>query len=179
MGMQVIGKHLELSQEILSYVERRFDKLNRHLPDILESKVEIIRAMNKLPEHRYIVQVTLNSHGTLLRGEVRAADLFEAIDNAAKVMDRQIERYKGRLHDKSRGLPHNIPLQEAVVPPPTGKLVKSKKFAIKPMSAEEALEQMELLGHDFFLFFDSTRGQINLIYRREDGDYGLIEPELA
>lgn len=179
MEMQVIGKHLELSQEILNYVQRRFDKLNRHLPDILESKVEIIRAMNKLPEHRYIVQVTLNSRGTLLRGEVRAADLFEAIDNAAKVMDRQVERYKGRLHDKSRGVPHNIPQQEAAVPPPTGKLVKSKKFAVKPMTMDEAVEQMELLGHDFFLFFDPTKGQINLIYRRDDGDYGLIEPELA
>ena len=179
MEMQVIGKHLELSQEILSYVERRFDKLNRHLPNILESKVEIIRAMNKLPEHRYIVQVTLNNRGTLLRGEVRAADLFEAIDNAAKVMDRQIERYKGRLHDKTRGLPHNQPSQEVVVTPPEGKVVKSKKFAVKPMTVDEALDQMELLGHDFFLFFDPTRGQINLLYRRKDGDYGLIEPELA
>jgi len=177
--MQVTGKHLELSQEILSYVERKFDKLNRHLSNVIESKVEIIRAMNKLPDHRYVVQVTLNSHGTLLRGEVRAADLFEAIDNAAKVMDRQIERYKGRLHDKSRGLPHNIPPQEAVAPPPPGKVVKSKKFAVKPMTVDEALEQMELLGHDFFLFFDPTRGQINLLYRRKDGDYGLIEPELA
>ena len=179
MEMQVTGKHLELSQEILSYVERRFDKLNRHLPNILESKVEIIREMTKSPQHRYVVQVTLNSRGTLLRGEVRAADLFEAIDNAAKVMDRQIERYKGRLNDKSRGLPHIQPSQEVVVTPPAGKLVKSKKFAVKPMSVDEALEQMELLGHDFFLFFDPTKGQINLLYRRKDGDYGLIEPELA
>jgi putative sigma-54 modulation protein len=175
--MQVIGKHLELSQEILKYVERRFDKLNRHLPDMLESKIEIIRAMNKLPEHRYIVQVTMNNRGTLLRGEVRAADLFEAIDNASKVMDRQIERYKGRTRDKSRGLPHNVPPQE-VAAHPTGNVVKSKKFSVKPMSVDEALEQMELLGHDFFLFFDPIRGQINLVYRRDDGDYGLIEPEL-
>ncbi len=179
MEMQVIGKHLELSQEILSYVQRRFDKLNRHLPDILESKVEIIRAMNKLPEHRYIVQVTMNSRGTLLRGEVRAADLFDAIDNASKVMDRQIEHYKGRLQDKSRGVPHNMPSQEVVAPPATHSLVKSKKFAVKPMTADEAIDQMELLGHDFFLFFDTKRGQINLLYRRNDGDYGVIEPELA
>lgn len=181
MEMQVTGKHLELSQEILSYVERRFDKLNRHLPNIQESKVEIIREMTKSPQHRYAVQVTLNSRGTLLRGEVRAADLFEAIDNAAKVMDRQIERYKGRLYDKNKGLHHNQPPQEAIAtpPPPTGKIVKSKRFPIKPMTMDEALEQMELLGHDFFLFFDPNRGQINLLYRRKDGNYGLIEPELA
>jgi putative sigma-54 modulation protein len=177
--MQVTGKHLEVSQEILSYVERKFDKLNRHLPNILESKVEIIREMTKSPQHRYAVQVTLNNRGTLLRGEVKAADLFEAIDNAAKVMDRQIERYKGRLSDKSRGLSPHHPQQEAAAPPPTGKVVKSKRFAVKPMTLDEALEQMELLGHDFFLFFDPTRGQIHLLYRRKDGDYGLIEPELA
>ncbi len=180
--MQVTGKHLEITQEILDYVQRRFEKLSRHLSNIQESKVEILREMTKSPQDRYAVQVTLNSRGTLLRGEVRAADLFEAIDNAAKVMDRQIERYKGRQNDKSKGLHHNLPAQQAVTTPPlapAGRVVKSKRFEVKPMTADEAVEQMELLGHDFFLFFDEKRGQINLLYKRKDGNYGLIEPELA
>jgi len=180
--MQVTGKHLEITQEILDYIERRFDKLNRHLTNIHESKVEILREMTRSPQDRYAVQVTLNSHGTLLRGEVRAADPFEAIDNVVKVMDRQIERYKGRINDKNKGLHHNLsPQQAATVPSsaPAGELVKSKKFEVKPMTVDEAMEQMELLGHDFFLFFDEKRGQINLLYKRKDGHYGLIEPELA
>jgi putative sigma-54 modulation protein len=182
VDMQVTGKHLEITKEIVDYVHRRFEKLSRHLSNIQESKIEIMREMTKSPKDRYAVQVTLNSRGTLLRGEVRAADLFEAIDNASKVMDRQIERYKGRLSDKNKAPHTSQPPQQTVVPtplPPAGKVVKSKRFEVKPMTANEALEQMELLGHDFFLFFDENRGQINLIYRRKDGNYGLIEPELA
>ena len=94
-------------------------------------------------------------------------------------MDRQIEHYKGKLYDKRRGSPltKSELSGEAETAPPS--VVKVKRFAVKPMSVEEAIDQMKLLGHDFFLFFNAENEELNLLYRRKDGNYGLIEPELG
>jgi len=127
-----------------------------------------------------VVQVTIDSGGTLLRGEERAEDLFAAIDKVATIMGRQIEHYKGKLYEKRRGssLARSEPSEE-IETRPQRKVVKVKRFAVKPMSVAEATDQMELLGHDFFLFFNDDTEKLNLLYRRKDGNYGLIEPELG
>jgi putative sigma-54 modulation protein len=99
----------------------------------------------------------------------------------ADVLDRRIERYKGKFYYRGRGIsprksaPSTTAVEESV---PPGKVVRVKRFAVKPMSVEEATEQMELLGHDFFIFWDTTEDKSNVLYRRRDGDYGLIVPEL-
>jgi len=179
MELQVTGKNIELLPVIRSYIERKLGKLNRHLPDILEAKVEISEEKTKSREHHFIAQITINSSGTLLRGEERGEDLFTAIDRVEAVMNRQIERYKGKLYDKGRG----SSLGRAEFSPkigiaePAEKVTKVKRFDIKPMSVAEAIDQMELLGHDFFLFRNAETEQLNLVYRRKDGNYGLIEPE--
>lgn len=180
MELVIKGKNTEVSELLERYIERKLGRLDRRLRTIAGAEVTIARDTAKSQGDRYVVQVTLNSKGTLIRGEERGGDLFAAVDSVADVLTRQIERYKGRLYNKGRGTsplkaePHMTP--EAEQP---GSVVKVKRFPVKPMDADEAVEQMELLGHDFFLFFNSASGQFNVLYRRKDGDYGLIEPELA
>jgi len=181
MELQIKGKNVKLSPTLRRYIERKLGKLNRHLPNIIESRIEIIEEKTKSPEQRFVVQVTVDSSGTLLHGEERGEDIFTAIDKVAEIMNRQIEHYKGKLYDKGRGnsLARGEFREEAESAPPLREVVKVKRFAIKPMSVAEAIEQMELLGHDFFLFFNADAEEINLLYRRRDGNYGLIEPELG
>ena len=180
MELQITGKNMELSPPVQSYIKRKLGKLSRHLPNITESKVEISEEKTRSPQQHFVVQVTVNS-GTPLRVEERGENLFMAIDKVITVMNRQIERYKGKSYKKrgssslARGdLNHEVEMEEL-----PKRVIKVKRFAIKPMSVDEATDQMELLGHDFFLFFNADDEGINLLYRRKDGNYGLIKPELS
>lgn len=175
MELRLTGKNMELTTEIRDFVQRKLGKLDRHLTHIKRFDVELFEEKTKFPEHHFVAQVTIDSNGTLLRGEERAEQLFAAIDKVTEVMDRQIEHYKGKRDQKSRETAR-IPAQPPE-PPETGRVVKVKRFNIKPMSVEEAVDQMELLRHDFFLFRNAETEKVNLIYRRKDADYGLIEPE--
>lgn len=180
MQMQVNSKNLELSEAVRRYLDSKVSKLANHLPNILETKVELAKEKAKSPEQRFRVQVTLNSNGTLLRGEERAEALYAAIDKVVDVLERQIERYKGKHWDKTRAAlaTKNLePTPTTAEEEPPSKIVRVKRFEVKPMSTEEALEQMELLGHDFFLFLNSSSSEFNLLYRRKDGGYGLIETQ--
>ena len=181
MELQITGKNIDVTPTVRRYIERKLGKLNRYLPNIIESKVEIVEEKTKSPQQRFVVQVTIDSNGTLLRDEERGEDQFTAIDKVAAVMNRQIEHYKGKLYEKGRGnsLTRSEFSEEVVEAQPPKKVVKVKRFDIKPMSVDEAVDQMELLGHDFFLFFNADTEGINLIYRRKDGNYGLIEPEMG
>jgi putative sigma-54 modulation protein len=181
MELQITGKNMELSPAVRQHIERKLGKLNRHLPKIIEFKVEVAEEKTKSPQQHFVVQATIDSNGTLLRSQERGENLFTAIDKVAEVMSRQIERRKGKLYEKGRGssLARGEFSEEAVEEEPVSKVVKVKKFAVKPMSVAEAIDQMELLGHDFFLFFDADDEGLNLLYRRKDGNYGLIKPELG
>jgi putative sigma-54 modulation protein len=181
MELQITGKNIDLSPAVRRYIERKLGKLNRHLPKIIESRIEIFEEKTKSRQQHFVAQVTIDSSGTLLHGEERGEDLFTAIDKVAAVMNRQIEHYKGKLHKKGRGssLARSEFSEEVEPTPPSSKVVKVKRFAVKPMSVAEAIDQMEMLGHDFFLFFNADTEELNLLYRRKDGNYGLIEPELG
>lgn len=181
MKLQIVTKNsVELSETMEKYAERKISKLSRYLPSVSEAKLEISQEDTKLPEQRFSVQVTLDSKGTLIRAQEKSKDIRTAIDKVVDVLSSRIERYKGKLYDKGRGV--SVARQEAVEE--TGleapkKVVKSKHFLVKPMPQDEAMNQMELLGHDFFLFINADTDRINLLYRRKDGDYGLIEPEVG
>ena len=181
MELQITGKNVKLMPAVRRYIERKLGKLTRHLPNIMESKVEISEEKTKSPQQHFVVQVTVNSSGTLLRGEERGEDLLTAIDKVVAVMTRQIEHYKGKLHDKKRSssLARGESSQEVETAQLPIRVTRVKRFATKPMSVAEAIDQMELLGHDFFLFFNADAEELNLLYRRRDGNYGLIEPELG
>lgn len=182
MELRVTSKNVEISDIDRLYLEKKLGRLVHHLPNITESTVEITRENTKDPQNRYVVQVTLNSRGTLLRGEVRAPVLAAAIDNVADVLDRQIERFKGRRYEKGRREGERREESGSTVSEEVDemeRLVKTKRFSVKPMSVDEAIEQMELLGHEFFLFANPDSNQFNVVYRRKDGNYGLIQPELG
>jgi putative sigma-54 modulation protein len=185
MELQIFGKNMEVTPAIENYVQRKIGKLTRYLNNIAEAKVEIYEERTKSPQHRFTVQVTLNSKGVLMRGEERSENVNMAVDAVAEVLARQIERYKGKLYEKGRGVSlarhpevsEDVTVNEKAADWP--KVVRVKRFAVKPMSVAEAAEQMELLGHSFFLFANPESGALSLLYRRNDGNYGLIEPELA
>lgn len=178
MELQIAGTNIEITADAQRYVERKMDKINKHLPDIIDTKVEISEEQTKSPQERYLVRVTVNSGvgRAVIHSEERGEDLFRAIDRVVATLNRQLERHKGKLYDKGRGNPQargKYPQTE----PTDRKLVKRKRFFIEPMSLEEAIERMEQLGHNFFLYFDADADEARLLYRRNDGDYGLIEPE--
>jgi len=182
MKLQIVAKNnVEVSETIEKYTEKKIGKLSRYLPTISEGKVEISGESAKLPEQRFTVQVTLDSKGVLIRAQEKAKDIRTAIDMVADVLTRRVERYKDKLYEKGRGI--SLARQGATIEPEEQealkRIVKTKHFLVKPMPVDEALNQMELLGHDFFLFIDDETGKLNLLYRRKNGDYGLIEPEMG
>jgi putative sigma-54 modulation protein len=180
MKLQVIGKNnVEVSETVEAYVEKKVGKLGRYLPTLDGGKVEISREGTKLPEQRFTVQVTLESRGTLIRAQEKSKDMHAAVDKVVDVLSKRIERYKGKLYDKNRGTSftrQGAVIEEEEVEAPK-RVVKTKHFLVKPMPVDEAINQMELLGHNFFLFLDADTERLNLLYRRDDGNYGLIEPE--
>jgi len=183
MELQIFSKNMEISPDIRNYVQKKIGKLTHYLPNITEAKVEIHEENTRSRQHRYTAQVTLNSRGVILRGEERGEGVRVVVDAVAEVLERQIERYKGKLQDKGRGISLTRQPAEDIIEEEESRdlprVVRLKRFAVKPMSVMEASEQMELLGHSFFLFVNSENDRLSLLYRRNDGNYGLIEPEMA
>jgi putative sigma-54 modulation protein len=182
MELMIKGKNVEITDRLRDYVEKKIGKLDRYLPSISEAWVELATEGARAAHDRQICQVTVRSNGTILRAEERSDDMFTAIDTVLDKMYRQIARYKGKRKNRWRGAgmtPEPLPLELEEEPEEeVSNIVRVKSFAMTPMLPDEAVEQMELLGHDFFVFYNADEGQVNVIYRRKDGDYGLLQPEL-
>ncbi|HAL61111.1 MAG TPA: ribosome-associated translation inhibitor RaiA [Chloroflexi bacterium] len=174
MNIIITGKNMEIGDVLRNYVEKKVTKLNRYLPTASEARVELAVEGTKDAEHSQVAQITLRSNGTILRSEERSSDIFASVDAALDKIHRQIIRYKEKRYRRGRGPEKESPLLEEEETP---HIVRTKRFPVRPMDEEEAIEQMELLGHDFFVFFNASTGQVNVLYRRQDGNYGLIEPE--
>ncbi len=179
------GKHLTLGEEFREYAGVKIGRLARYLP-LAEHAIVDVRREAKGSSGRFVVQVTVNANGTFLRAEERADQMEAALDSVSDVLSRQIKRFKEKkLYRSHRRMNKEALAAEAErepdLPPDTeivsGRVVKRKQFVVKPMTEAEAIEQMELLGHNFFLFRDEDRQELALLYRRRDGDYGLILPE--
>lgn len=179
MELRIKGKNIDITDSLRQHIEKKFSRLDRRISNILQAKIEAAYEMTKSPQQRYVVQVTLDVNGTILRGEQRAADLYTAIDSVADVIDRQVERYKGKLQQKPKGTSPLKSESTTSVTEEERRIVKTKSFPIKPMPTTEAIEQMALLGHYFFIFINEKSGRLNVVYQREDGNYGLIEPEIT
>ncbi|OGO20173.1 MAG: ribosomal subunit interface protein [Chloroflexi bacterium RBG_16_50_11] len=179
MELQIAGINTETTPETYRYIESKLKKLNKHLPDIIDIKVEVSEEQTKSKQQRYLVRVTVNSGvgRTVFHAEERAEDLFKATDKVAAVLTRQLEKHKGKLYDRGRGNPLARGKFKQTETVTSRKVVKTKRFVIEPMTLEEAIAQMEQLGHSFFLFFDADASEVRLLYQRNDGNYGLIEPE--
>ncbi|NLE75384.1 MAG: ribosome-associated translation inhibitor RaiA [Chloroflexi bacterium] len=177
--MQTIikGKNVEITDTLREYVDKKVGKLDRYLPSIAEARIELATANTKSAEHRQVAQLTIRSNGTILRVEERTADMLASIDAVTDKMVQRINRFKGKRYNRGRGQPVEAVAEEEVEEAPT--IARVKRFAMTPMEEQEAIEQMELLGHDFFVFYNARVQAINVLYRRRDGNYGLIQPELA
>ncbi len=178
MQLIIQGKNMEVTDRLQEYIEKKVGKLDRYLPTITEARIELSVEGAKSAKDRQVAQLTVRSKGTFLRAEERTADMFASIDAIVDKMYRQIVRYKGKRYGRGRGPGEMPPVEEFEEEEPP-RIVRTKRFQVAPMDEEEAIEQMELLGHDFFIFFNVDANGINVIYRRKDGDYGLLEPELA
>lgn len=198
MNLVLTGKNFVISDRIRDYVEKKIGKLDRYLPEIDEARVEITQEKTKSSRDRNVVQLTLRTTGTILRAENRSEAIYGSIDVVVDKIHRQIARYKGKRVDRWHGnlskqqrQNHDVqtPVDEvpeldaetlaAIAEEQERRIVRTKRFFINPMTEDEAIEQMELLGHNFFVFYNANVGRINVLYRRADDNYGLLDPELA
>ena len=188
MDLIVTGRNLEVPGDVQEYMARKLQRVARYLPNITEAQVQVVRESTRSQKDRMVVQATLNHNGTLLRGEERGATIQAAFDLVSDVLDRQAQHYKGRLYKSEQARKGNRaanirevgtltpePGEEALEERP---VVRTKRFALQPMTVEEATTRMELLGHTFFLFLNSETGEINLLYTRRDGTYGILQAEV-
>ena len=188
MELKINTRNLEINDRVRQHIAEKLGRINRHIPGIGEVVVEVASEPTRSQQDRIVVQVTLDVNGAILRGEQRASSTTAAINSVAEVLDRRIERYKSRAYRSERARQQaslRIQQAEEVAQPRgfiedepllDGTLVRVKQFYMEPMTVEQAAFQMQLLGHDFFMFRNSGVDQYNLLYRRDDGNYGLIQP---
>jgi putative sigma-54 modulation protein len=187
MEVTIQGHGYDLGNGFENYVRRKINKLDRYLPGIEEVRVEVTKqsAKDDTPKE---LEVTLRRRRTLLRVEERNTDLYTAVDAALDKMYHRIARYKGRRIDRRHNgqvAEEDADLQSAEALPIDAeedevseqRIVRVKHFTVTPMSSDEAIEQMELLGHDFFVFMHSEDGRVKVVYRRKTSGYGLLQPE--
>lgn len=182
MQLVITGKNMHVGEGTEEFVRSRLDRLDRHLHEPVEARVELSQQNARNANERHIVQVTVQNNGTIIRAEERAADLKVAVDAVVDKLDKQIRRYKDKQVRKRRLNGSNKETIEVAAAEgemsEEGRIVRTKRFKTLPMSPETAIEQMELLGHSFFLFMNAESGELNLLYRRADGNYGVLEPQL-
>ena len=177
MRIAIMGKGVEISDYLTDVVEKRVGKLEKYFRPETQADVTI-----SMFRGRHVVEITVVFPGTVLRAEEATGDMYASIDAACKKLEKQILRHKTklqrRLHENAFDGEERVYLEEdEVLEEELPRIVRTKRFAIKPMSEEEAAMQMDLLGHAFFVFANDTSGEISIVYRRKDGDVGLIEPE--
>lgn len=188
MKLHFTGKNFVVSERIKEYVEQKVDKLDRYLSDISDVRVEFTREKTKSSKDKNVVQLTLKADRTILRAEDRSEAVYASIDAAVDKMYRQVARYKGKRQNRWKGQGKYAPPPDDIMPEladdvwneleqeQNRTVVRVKRFPISPMNTEEAIEQMELLDHDFFVFFNAEAGLVNVLYRRSDNNYGVIDP---
>ncbi len=175
-----VGRNVEVTEALKNYVERKAERLDRYFDNIVDAKVVLSIAGSPHVERRAKAEIQLNVPGGIIRVEESDPDMYAAIDRAIEVLEKQLKRFKGRMMGKRHsGLgpstpPPAPPAEEDEHFEP--EIVRVKRFEMKPMTPEDAALQMEALGHTFFVFRNADTEQINVIYRRHDGNYGLIEP---
>lgn len=186
MEIKIKSQHLNLSDQQRESIERKVEKLT-HLSDRLtdestEIKVEVKHEKTRQHDHANVCQITIFAPQSVIRSESRKDTLENAIDDAVSKIRSQIERYKAKMHrtDKRGSAtkeidPESFSEEEFEIP----KILRRKRFSnSKPMTEEAAIEQMELIGHGFFLFNNADTGRFSIVYKRDDGYYGIIEPKM-
>jgi putative sigma-54 modulation protein len=178
MRLQVKGKNVDVSDSVREYAEEKLGKLDKILADPTQVEVELAVEHNPSISDKHIAEATIWTKGPTLRARETAPDVRASIDLLVAKLERQASRYRDKRRRYTKGSNGSVP-DAAPVHDGEGDLVivKTKQFAVKPMTPEEAVLQLELIGHDFFVFRNADTDEVNVVYRRRDGDYGLIEPQ--
>ncbi len=192
MDLQIKAHNIRLSDDLREYIQKRVSKLDRVNERIIEAKFELRQEKSHNPTQRFIAQFTIATPRSILRAEEKNTDPNAAVDIVTDKMSRQIKRFHERKVHRSKRSAVNLGQlaadQSLELLPASfedddeaadGVVVRTKRFPVLPMDTAEAIEQIELLGHDFFVFHNHETNQINVLYRRQDGQYGVLEPELA
>jgi putative sigma-54 modulation protein len=185
MELAIRGNDVEITGPLRRHATKRIDGFDRLLGRVVDAKLELRKVHQRSGGDSVVAQMTIHTGRNILRAEERDADPQRAIDKVVDKMERRARRFHEKRADR-RG-PRPGPIDELPLPTngqtdveeseSVAALVRTKRFIVKPMDPEEAIEQMELLGHDFYLFHNAEEAQINVVYRRHDGTYGLLAPE--
>jgi putative sigma-54 modulation protein len=177
--LQVKGKNVEVSDSLRTYAQEKLGKLEKHLNDAARLELELAVEKNPSIAENQIAEGTIWTKGPVLRARESSPDMRASIDLLVEKLERQARRYRDKRRRSSArgstGVVEDIPV---VAEEESPVIVKTKQFAVKPMTPEEAVLQLELIGHDFFVFQNADTTDLNVVYRRRDGDYGLIEPQI-
>ncbi|MBN2386763.1 MAG: ribosome-associated translation inhibitor RaiA [Anaerolineales bacterium] len=182
--IEVFTRNIDLAKKVQETIQKKVSKLNRYLKNIDDTRVDITYAKSaRSAKDKFVAQITIRGRGFILRTEERSDEVLTAFDTALDKMQRQIERFKGKRR-RGRSEARLAVEEGAVALEPdaseTTAIARRKTFELTPMTEIEAIEQMQLLGHDnFFIFYNAETGTTSVLYRRRDGSYGLIEPRLG
>jgi putative sigma-54 modulation protein len=184
LEVEVFGRNMEVTDRIQDYVDKKVTKLDRYLNGIEEARVDLAYVKSaRSASDRQVAQITVRGKGFVLRSEERADDIFAALDIALEKLQRQMERFKGkrsRIRTDSRQIEEMIEAEVEEEEDEAPLIIRRKRFMLTPMDELEAIEQMSLLGHEnFFIFFNINTNAVNVLYRRRDGNFGLIETQLG
>lgn len=176
MRIIISGKNLEVTDGLKNVLEKKLQKLDKYF----DPSTEVVATLS-VEKNRHILEVTIPINGAILRAEEATQDMYHTIDRVMEKLERQIRKYRTKIERKMKkgSFKYDLPLGKEEKEEKEPKVVKTKKFAMKPMPVEEALLQMELLGHSFFVFLNGENDEVNVVYKRKDGNYGLIEPTLS
>ncbi len=179
MKLIIKKNNTNLSPSLKNYIEDKIKRLAKFYDNINTAEIELISQQTKSDEMSQKVEVTLHANGHIFRCEESTISMYASIDIVSEKLERQLRKFKEKINKRKRVKsvvqPEDRSLSDK---PPFAEIVKVKQFAIKPMSPEEASLQMEMIGHDFYVFFNANSNVVNVIYKRKDGNYGLIEPLL-
>jgi len=175
MKIVISGKHMTVKEDVRSYAMKKFEKLEKFFKK--EAKVNLTFGERKKGSFT-VLDATIYYKNMVFRAEVENHDIFMIVDKAVEIIERQIRKNKTKLEKRLHEDAFSSYLEKEEVEESVHRIVKLKKFSIKPMSVEEAVLQMDLIGHEFFMFLNSDTDKTNVVYKRKDGNYGLIEPEV-
>lgn len=172
MQVAVRGKNIEITAALRDYLEKKLGKIEKFIDQPMNAQAKLF-----VERGRHIVEITVNMNGLILRAEESNNDMYASIDLATDKLEKQVLKYRARVR-RHAGVPA-VPAAPVAEEPADkeGRVVKTKRFEVKPLTVEEAAMQMDLLSHDFFVFVNSETHRVNVVYRRKDGDYGLLEPD--
>lgn len=183
MELIIKARHMAVTDAIRDYAQDKIGRNSKILDgDHVRAEIELYVEKNPSIENNHVAEVTVWTKGPVIRAKEAATDMYAAIDLVSEKLERQFRKYKGKILDRHSGRRAAEPMVPAapVVPAEDEpSIVKVKVLDMKPMMPEEAILQLELLGHDFFVFTSAETEAVNVLYRRKDGDYGLIEPKIG